>query len=308
MHWDDLELLGTVIGEGSLSGAARVLGLSQPTVGRRIRALEDAVGSTLIERVPEGIRPTALALAMLPHVDAMKRAAGELGRVVRGHAPDPSGSVRIACGFMVGRFLAIHTAELLEGAPDLRLVIDADLATVNLDRGDADLALRANRPESGNLYAKKIGNNMYAVHGSRRYVEANPQALGEDRYEGCRWVGYDEGHAHLASAKWLAARRSRAPELQCTSSLLYFDAVVAGAGLGLLPTMLGDRDDLVRLGDPLPELAYDMWLVAHRDARSIPRVRFVMDRVTALVEARLADLSDDPADDPAPDPEPDPAQ
>ncbi len=290
MQWDDLELLGTVIGEGSLSAAARVANLSQPTVGRRIRALEEALGGALIERVPDGIRPTPLALSILPHVEAMTRAAGEVARVARAHSPDLAGTVRIACGFMVGRFLADHVADLLEGAPDLQLVIDADLAMVNLDRGDADLALRARRPESGNLYAKKLGSNMYAVYGARRYIEANPQALGEDRYEACRWVGYSEGHAHLASVKWLAARRSRPPELQCSSSLLHLDAVIAGVGLGLLPTLLEAREGLVRLSEPLPDLAYDSWLVAHRDARTIPRVRFVMDKLARLFETRLGEL------------------
>jgi molybdate transport repressor ModE-like protein len=287
MDWDDLRLLRTVLDEGSLSAAARTLGLSQPTVGRRIRALEEATGGPLIERVPDGIRATALAQSILPHAQAMQRAADEVARVLRTRGSVVDGTVRIACGFMVGRWLAGRLAALTEGAPALEVVLDVSVEMVNLDRGDADLAVRSRRPESGNLYAKKIGHNDYAVYGAPSYVEANPAAYTEDRYAQCRWVGYDEGQAHLASVRWLAQRRARPPQLRCTSSLLHLDAVIGGAGLGLLPTMLGDRERLVRLTEPLGDLGYDMWLVAHRDARALPRVRHVMERIEALAHEEV---------------------
>lgn len=279
MDWDDLRLLRTVLEEGSLSAAARVLGLSQPTVGRRIRTLEEAAGGPLIERLPDGIRATPLAESILPHAHAMQRAADEVARVVRARGPAIGGTVRIACGFLVGRWLAGRLGVLTEGAPELEVVLDVSVEMVNLDRGDADVALRSKRPESGNLYAKLVGHNKYAIYGAPSYVEANPTARTEDRYERCRWVGYDEAQAHLASMRWLAQRRTRLPELRCTSSLLHLDAVIAGAGLGLLPTFLGQREGLVRLSEPLADLGYDMWLVAHRDARALPRVRHVMDRL-----------------------------
>ena len=287
MDWDDLRLLRTVVDEGSLSGAARVLGLSQPTVGRRIRMLEEAAGGPLIERLPDGIRATPLAQSLLPHAHAMQRAADEVARVLRTHGAAIDGTVRIACGFMVGRWLAGRLAALTEGAPELEVVLDVRVEMVNLDRGDADVALRSRRPESGNLYAKRIGHNKYAIYGAPSYVEANPDARTEERYERCRWVGYDESQAHLASMRWLSARRGRPAQLRCTSSLLCLDAVIAGAGLGLLPTLIGERERLVRLSEPLEDLGYDMWLVAHRDARALPRVRHVMDRLEALAREDL---------------------
>jgi DNA-binding transcriptional LysR family regulator len=276
MDWDDLRLLRTVLEEGSLSGAARALGLSQPTVGRRIRMLEEAAGGPLIERLPDGIRATALAQSILPHAHAMQRAADEVARVLRTHGSAIDGTVRIACGFMVGRWLAGRLGALIEGSPELEVVIDVSVEMVNLDRGDADVALRSRRPESGNLYAKRIGHNEYAVYGAPRYVEDNPAARTEERYARCRWVGYDE-----------AQRRAQPPQLRCTSSLLHLDAVIGGAGLGLLPTLLGEREGLVRLTEPLEDLAYDMWLVAHRDARALPRVRHVMDWLEAVAREDL---------------------
>lgn len=287
MDWEDLRILRTVLDEGSLSGAARALGLSQPTVGRRIRTLEEAAGGPLIERLPDGIRATALAQSILPHAHAMQRAADEVARVLRTHGAAIDGTVRIACGFLVGRWLAGRLAAITEGAPELEVVLDVRVELVNLDRGDADVALRSRRPESGNLYAKKIGHNKYAIYGAPGYVEANPAARTEERYTSCRWVGYDEAQAHLASVRWLAERRARPPQLRCTSSLLHLDAVIGGAGLGLLPTMLGEREGLVRLTEPLEDLGYDMWLVAHRDARALPRVRHVMDRLEAVAREEL---------------------
>jgi molybdate transport repressor ModE-like protein len=287
MDWDDLRLLRTVLDEGSLSAAARTLGLSQPTVGRRIRALEEATGGPLIERMPDGIRATALAQSILPHAQAMQRAADEVARVLRTRDAGVDGTVRIACGFLVGRWLAGRLAELTLGAPDLEVVLDVRVELVNLDRGDADLALRNRRPESGNLFAKKIGHNKYAVYGAANYVERDPAARTEERYTRCRWVGYDEAQAQLPSMRWLAERRERPPQLRCTSSLLQLDAVIGGAGLGLLPTFLGEREGLVRLTEPLEDLGYDLWIVAHRDARALPRVRYVMDRVEAVAHEAL---------------------
>jgi DNA-binding transcriptional LysR family regulator len=287
MDWDDLRLLHTVLDEGSLSAAARVLGLSQPTVGRRIRALEEAAGGPLIERLPDGIRATPLAQSILPHAHAMQRAADEVARVLRTHGTAIEGTVRIACGFMVGRWLAGRSTAITEGAPELEVVLDVRVEMVNLDRGDADVALRNRRPESGNLYAKKIGYNEYAVYGAPSYVEADPAARTEERYATCRWVGHDEAQAHLPSMRWLAERRARPPQLRCTSSLLHLDAVIGGAGLGLLPTFLGEREGLVRLTEPLADLGFDLWVVAHRDARALPRVRHVMDRLEAVAREEL---------------------
>lgn len=287
MDWDDLRVLRAVLDEGSLSGAARILGLAQPTVGRRMRALEEQAGGPLIERLPDGIRATALAQSILPHAHAMQRAADEVSRVLRTHGSALDGMVRIACGFLVGRWLAGRLGAITEGAPELEVVLDVRVELVNLDRGDADVALRNQRPESGNLYAKKIGHNKHAVYGASAYVQANPAAHTEERYAQCRWVGYDETQAHLPSMRWLAQRRPRLPQLRCTSSLLQLDAVIGGAGLGLLPTFLGEREGLVRLTDPLPDLGYDLWLVAHRDARALPRVRHVMDRLEAVARDEL---------------------
>jgi DNA-binding transcriptional LysR family regulator len=156
--WEALRTFGAVMREGGLSGAARQLGLSQPTVGRHIDALEAALGAALLARSPRGLTPTQAARDLAPHVEAMSLAAGAAQRAAASAASPGRGVVRMTASAVVGaevlppilaRFSADHPAITIELALSNR---NQDLA-----RGEADLAVRMARPAQSGLVARRIG-------------------------------------------------------------------------------------------------------------------------------------------------------
>ncbi len=206
LDWNHLGIFLAVVREGSLSAAARVLGLSQPTVSRRIRALEEHFGGPLIERTPDGCRPSQRGLTLIPSAERMQAAADEITRLTREPDDEISGAVRIAAGGWIARLLMQRLPEMRAGAPGLHIEIVGQFHEVNLDRGDAEIALRTRRPRKGQLFARKMGTAPYACYGARDYVAAHPAAATDERYTRCNWCSFDEANAHLPSASWLRER------------------------------------------------------------------------------------------------------
>ena len=292
LDWDDVAVFLAVAERGSLRGAARQLGISQPTAGRRVQALERDLESALFDRLPEGHQLTAAGEALLPHAEAMREAADAIRREVDGSLVEPEGRVRVATGDSTGRFLASRIDRLAALAPG----IDWDLAEshllVSLSRREADLALRDVRPETGDLVVSKHGTMAYAVYGARDYVDRTPEARGRRRFARCDWVGYEEAHAFLPSARWLRERGVGRLRMGFSNAGSIHRAIAAGAGLGVLPCFAGDVDArLVRLGAPIRELAADLWIVIHRDLRRRASVRTAAETLARLLAEEKAALS-----------------
>jgi DNA-binding transcriptional LysR family regulator len=285
MQWDDLRIFVAVAETGSLSAAARRLKLSQPTVGRRVQALETSLATRLFDRLPGGYALTAAGAALLPMAGDMATAADAIERQRPALEGSLGGSVRIAAGGWMSRFLSYHAAELTEGLPGVSLEIFNAYQFANLARREADLALRNRRPEDGRLAVRRLPHPSYAIYGHRDYVRASPKARTEARYRACRWIGFDETNAHLPTARWLAARQAGEPSLRCTQAVNILDGVKGGFGLGVIPCFVGDREpDLVRVSSPIVDERSELWLIIHEDLRRAPRVRAVVDRIVALFE------------------------
>ncbi|MEM9491090.1 MAG: LysR family transcriptional regulator, partial [Myxococcota bacterium] len=204
--WDDLRVFITVLQQGSLSRAANELGMSQPTVGRRLSAVEDALGGPLVERTPGGCHATAHGAMIAPLVEQMRAAADGVKRLASTARRDLEGTVRVAVGEMLGRRIARHSSEIVAGAPGLRLELVVGMERVNLSSGDAEIALRGRKPTSPQLYARKLGRAPWAIYAAPTYVDAHPEALDERRYQACRWASLDDSLGHLKSSRWLAER------------------------------------------------------------------------------------------------------
>lgn len=292
LNWDDLRLFAAIAAEGSLSAAARRLSLSQPTMGRRLQALEQAVGGKLLERIGSHYVLTPRGAEMLPLVEQLVEAGETVERARPDFSETATGTVRIAAGPWNSRFLARRLPELLADLAGIELEIFSAYSFANLSRREADLAIRNRRPEEGRLARRALPDPAYAVYGARSYVEANPAALSEARYRECRWVGFDETQANAASVRWIEARTHRPPEVRCSHSATILDAIIGGAGLGLAPCWAGrEEPSLVQLTAPLDDYATDgLWLVIHEDLRNRPRVRLVADRVAALFHRHRAAL------------------
>ena len=291
-NWDDFRVFLALVETGSLSAAARQLGLSQPTVGRRIQALEEALDKRLFDRLPKGYLPTAAGEALLPMAASMGAAAEAIDRS-RAVGDALAGTVRISAGSSMCRFICNRLASLLDGLPGLDLEIAASFQFTNLSRREADIAIRNRMPEQGDLVTQRVAQPAVAVYGSRRYVARNQVDLQPDRYGDWDWVGYDAAHEHLATARWLTEKLKGGRQrfrVATPPEKLY--AIKGGGGLGLLSCYAADCEpELVRIGDPIPELRGETWMVVHQDLRQLPRIRTMVDRLTAMFR-ELAPLFD----------------
>lgn len=290
--WDDLRIFAAIAATGSLTAAAAHLRLSQPTVGRRLQALEECVGAILLERTPRGMQLTPKGQALLPLVQQMEQAGDAIDRTAPGLADLPMGTVRIAAGPWNSRFMARRLPELSRALPGIEIELFNEMAFANLARREADIAIRNRRPSEGRMATRRLPEPTYAVFGAQSYVAHNPAAFTEDRYRQCAWIGFDDTYPTSASLVWLRAKIGRWPHVRCNHSTTIYDALVGGAGLAIVPCFAGAEDpSLVRLTPPITDLeSHGLWLAVHEDLRHQPRVRVVADNVAALFESRRAEL------------------
>ncbi len=294
LQWDDIRLLLAVASQGSYAKAARHTGVSLATVGRRLRALEQSLGATLIERRPDGHRLTAQAEALLPAASRMAAAAADLHASV-----DPGNAeVRILAREWEALFLIRYLRALRAALPNIEIVLGykhwPDLA-----RWEADLVLTDHSPTDGNLVARKLGRMAFAVYGSRTYVEdalsAFPPngAFAEDTFQRHTWVGFTPEHFYFASEQWLSRRQRGAAPLthRFNTAFMVLEAVRGGVGLGLLPVWLGENDPVLqRVSAILPDLVHQTSHLMNADLRHEPRLRAVADAVAALFRRERPNL------------------
>jgi DNA-binding transcriptional LysR family regulator len=290
MDWDDVRVFLAVARHGSLRAAGRALGLSQPTIGRRLASFEATFGGpTLFDRLPEGLRLNAAGEALVAAAEELESAALALERRRAAASPALSGTVRVSVGEWGGGFLARHLDQSSETGlpPTLTLELVESWETANLARRDADLALRHGVPEGGNLYVSKVGVIACAVY--RRHDGEH------DPLQGATWVTYPEEQCHLVSARWVDEQlRDNAGRVALRASTLPLRtaAVRAGIGVGLLPCYVGDTDPLLeRITPPVTELGAEYWVIVHRDLRRAARVRAVIDWIRRVFDERRDELA-----------------
>lgn len=279
--WDDIRALAAVIEAGTLSGAARLLGLNHATIGRRLQALERDAGARLIERqgdrwilTPAGetLRPAALAMAEAAR-GLVRRSAATPGLV---------GRVRVtAPPTMAERFLIPRLGPLMAAHPGLELSVVAENRSLSLDRREAEIALRLARPRDGDLLARRVAVMAYAVYGLAGLPPDAP------------WLAYYEHDALLSAtpeARWLAARPQPTPiALRANSGAALLAAALAGHGRALIPVvMAADHPELVQLGGETGLPRREIWLLRHRDLRQSVRVAVVADFIAALFRTERA--------------------
>jgi DNA-binding transcriptional LysR family regulator len=278
MDWDDVRVFLAVARHGSLRAAGRALGLSQPTIGRRLAAFETTFGGpTLFDRLPEGLRLNAAGEHLVPAAESVESAALMLERRRAAASPELCGTVRVS----VGEWAAVFLARCLShgGPTGLPAGITLELVeshqTANLARREADLAVRHHPPEGGDLYVAKLGAFACAVY---RRVGSSSDA----------WVTYTEEQAHYPTARWVQERAREAGDaiaLRASTGTMHLAAIRAGAGKGIQPCFIADGDPLIeRLTPPIPEIAAEYWVIVHRDLRRAACVRAVIDWVKALFQ------------------------
>ncbi|MCB9594760.1 MAG: LysR family transcriptional regulator [Sandaracinaceae bacterium] len=282
VRWDDLAILLAVHRGGSLAAAAESLRIDASTVSRRLRAAERELGSRLFDRTPDGLVPTDLLLRLLPHAEQAEAAALAVEAEAAGEEIAAVGRVRVALADAFAAYLvAPALPAFLDARPGLTLDLLVGTELVDLSRREADIAVRFVRPTRGDLVAKRIAaSGLYGGFVSRGYAATHDLAPSK-----LHWIGWGESKAHLPEAQLYRRLVGRPPRLECDNLIVQIEAARAGAGAILMPAAFGGfEEEIVRLEAPPPlELDMDVWLVAHRAIRHVPRVRVVWDWLESLV-------------------------
>lgn len=283
ISWDHWRSFLAVVNQGSLSGAARVLSLTQPTVGRHVASLEAGVGVKLFTRSRSGLSPTSFALALVPHAQSMAATANNLLRTASGARDEARGTVRLAAGHFIGTFaLPTLLAGFRQQHPKIALELSLSNRNENLLQREADIAVRMLRPEQEAIVARRLGEIRVGLFAHRSYADANglPRTaaelfshplIGIDRDEGLV-AGYSIGGHSLSRETF---------SLRCDSDAAQLMALKAGFGIGACHLSLAAREpELVRVLPETVEFGYDVWLAMHEDLRDTLRVRLLFDHLT----------------------------
>jgi DNA-binding transcriptional LysR family regulator len=278
--WDLYRTFLAVLREGSLSGAARALGLTQPTIGRHIDALEQAVGFQLFTRSQHGLAPTDAAAELRPYAEELSATAAALLRVASAQGGAVRGAVRITASEVIGaEVLPAILTGLHRQYPELVIELVLSNAVEDLLRRDADIAVRMVKPSQGALVARRLGEIKLGLHAHRRYLDRRgvPARLEELRDHAL--IGFDRETAALRSMLQRVPAFQRAMfALRANSDLAQLNAIRAGFGIGVCQVRLGERDEaLVRILPEAFELTLDTWLAMHEDLRTSRRCRAVFD-------------------------------
>lgn len=279
LDWQLYRSFLAVLDEGSLSGAARALGLTQPTLGRHIEALEEALGLPLFLRSPQGLLPTEAALEVRPHAEAMRMAAASLRRAVSG-VGGVQGSVRITASEVVGvEVMPPLLARLRERHPALALELALSNRSEDLLRRESDIAIRMFRPTQSALLSRKVGVTVIGLHARRDYLERHgtpttPAALAQHAV-----IGFDRETPFIQSVRARGPWLGRADfAFRTDSDVAQLALIRAGAGIGVCHVALARRSkDLVRVLAQEFSFPMDLWVVMHEDQKASPRMRLVFD-------------------------------
>ncbi|WP_042702279.1 LysR family transcriptional regulator [Azospirillum sp. B506] len=282
--WDLYRSFLAVIREGSLSGAAPSLGLTQPTLARHFAALEEAVGGSLFIRSPRGLDPTDAALSLKPQAEALETVAASLWRTASGWGEEVRGTVRITASEVVGaRILPAILAGLRQRHPALEVELALSNNVDNLLRRDADVAVRMVEPDQQALLVRRIGTIALGMYAHRDYLDRQGVPHCPDDLARHSLIGFDREtpdiRAMLRRAPAIALPRFA---LRSDSHLAQLSAIEAGFGIGICQVPLARRNpDLRRVLADAFDMPMGMWVVMHEDLRSTPRCRAVFDGLAA---------------------------
>lgn len=276
-NWDDVRLFLALAREGSLSAAARRLKVDHSTVARRISALEKNLGLRLFDRLARGYVLTEEGETLLTSAARMEAEALALERQASGRVT-MQGNVRVSTSPMLASlYLTPRLVDFRRQHPDIRIALSGSNRVVDLNRREADIALRLTKPGESGLIARRMGAVGFGLYASPTYLAATrPKDYG--------FIGYDEVLGQISQQHWLEQQLDGRPIVfLCSDMATMYHATCAGMGVAVLPHFAGSTDPKLRRV-PADTHAPDreIWLLVHPDLRHAPRIRVVMDYLVAL--------------------------
>lgn len=273
MDWDDLRLVLAVGRAGSLSGAARALGVNYSTVFRRVNSIEESIKLRLFERHPHGYVLTEAGEAVVRRAEHMEEEANAISRELLGTDTRLSGVIKLTAPSGVTRYALMPLLESFSKQhPEIELDLIITSSSLYLERNEADLALRIGKRPPENYIAREVCKFSFGIYGSPEYIEKYAHLAPLEH----RWIEHRDD-----PRPWWATERDRVKIVfKSDSSMANIDAVRRGLGLLSTPHIVGSRaDGLQRLDLPVKNVERTMWLLMHPDLRGTARVKALMNHL-----------------------------
>jgi DNA-binding transcriptional LysR family regulator len=266
--------------EGSLSAAARALGLTQPTLGRQVDAFEEELGVVLFERVGRGLALTAGGLDLLEHVRSMGEAATRVSLAASGQSQTIEGSICITASEVISAFLLPPIlARLRRIHPGVDIKLVASNAVRDLRRREADIAIRSGRPTDPNLIATRLRDTPARLYATRSYLAriGNPTTAAD--LSRAEFIGFSDDDRLLNGLNALGFELTlKNFPIHTENHMVLWELVKSGLGIGVIIDEIGDAEPLVeRVLPSMAPIQVPAWLVSHREVHTSRRVRMVFD-------------------------------
>lgn len=285
LDWSLLQVFLAVHEHGSLGRASEVLGSSQPTLSRRLAALEAVLGQALFERTRRGLRATPAGHALLAPAQRMREQIGQIAIAMDRHARTLAGTVRITASDVVSNFVLLPVLkQLRETYPEIQIELVPSDAVADLLGREADIAIRMFRPTEPSLIVRRLADMPLGFYAHERYLEKRGPVSDANLHQH-EWLGMDRSDVLL---KGFAAAGHPVPReffpVRSDSSVFTWHAVCEGLGLGIgLQSVAARSPGIVRVLHEIPVPPLQTWLAVHRELRGSPRLRATFDLIaTAL--------------------------
>jgi DNA-binding transcriptional LysR family regulator len=288
--WSLWRSFSAVVEQGSLSAAARKLGLSQPTLGRHIEALEQALGVSLFERTLSGLKPTDIALRLYEPVTGAQRALAEAAIIAEGTSTALEGTVRITSSTVTAHYILPPLLRDLRATfPQIAIELVPSDSVENLLLREADIAVRMFRPTQLELIAKKLGDSPIICCAHETYLgkRGTPVAI-EDLYDH-DLIGFDRSEVMIEAAKRIGFPLTRDDFIiRSDSQTAVWELAKAGLGISFAQSVLvAETPGMVALLPQLKVPPLEVWLATHRELFTSRRIRAIYDRLGELLSLYL---------------------
>jgi len=284
IEWNDLRLILAICREGTLSGAARSLGVNHSTVFRRVVTIEKKLGVEFFKRLPHGYTMTEAGEAVLLSAERIENEVFSLSRQLIGKDLNLHGTLRVtAPDAFAKKVLIPHMSSFYRSYPDIRIELSIENRFLDLINRETDVAIRSTNSPSESSVARKICTVETTFYATSNYLANNAKSTLE-KYS---WLMPNEGQVWLSVNSW---RKKNYPESQvvfrCDTLLGLFEVARQDLGIVPLPCFLGDPEkNFRRVMKPPKELKSDLWLLIHPDLRRTARVRVFVDFLSAALES-----------------------
>ena len=286
MDWDRIRIFLAVARSGQISGAARGLGLNHATVGRQLTALEEELGTALVERQTNGCVLTQAGEVLMRSAEKVESELLQAGTRISGTTEALTGTVRVGAPDGLGNYFLSRTlGGLAELHPELTIQLVPLPRTFSLSRREADIVVTLDRPKQGRLIVRKLTDYSLSVYAAADYLDRHGPIRAVDDLDGHLFVTHVEDFVYsraLDYAVELGKRMKR--HYECGSVVAQMEAVRAGHGIGILHDYAAlQYPELRRL---LPELRFTRtyWLMSHPDTHDTRRVAEVYAAITRAVQ------------------------